>query len=118
MLHMAHASRYHWGEVGGPEHRVRGEWQCSRVYATLRRVEPCRHHAERALALCTEYGLRDWDLAFCHEALARAAAIAGDDAAARAAAERAAAVEIVDADDRAQLLGDLATIPGLAPFWT
>ena len=35
MLHCAHASRYHWGEVGEPANFARGEWQCSRVYSVL-----------------------------------------------------------------------------------
>ncbi|MBA3365103.1 MAG: hypothetical protein H0U03_04865, partial [Actinobacteria bacterium] len=33
MLHAAHASRFHWGEVGAPVNLARGEWQVSRVYA-------------------------------------------------------------------------------------
>jgi DNA-binding transcriptional MerR regulator len=37
MLHAAHASRFHWGEVGEPANLARGEWQCSRVYAVLGR---------------------------------------------------------------------------------
>ena len=47
MVHAAHASRYHWGMVGGPVQWARGEWQCSRVYAVLGRVEPALHHARR-----------------------------------------------------------------------
>lgn len=117
MLHMAHASRHHWGEIGPPAQLARGEWQCSRVYAVLRRPEPCAHHARRVLDLCTENGLGDWDLAFAHEALARAHAIAGDAAAARLEAERALAVEIADDEDRALVLTDLGTIPGLERFW-
>ncbi len=35
MLHAAHASRYHWGEVGEQVNLARGEWQVSRVYAVL-----------------------------------------------------------------------------------
>ena len=35
MIHMAHASRFHWGEIGTPLQFGRGEWQVSRVYATL-----------------------------------------------------------------------------------
>ncbi|MDT4910887.1 MAG: MerR family transcriptional regulator, thiopeptide resistance regulator [Pseudonocardiales bacterium] len=117
MLHMAHASRHHWGEVGGAAHLARGEWQCSRVYSVLRRAEPALHHARRALALCTENGLGDWDLAFCHEALARAHAIAGESEAAREEAERALAVDIAEDEDRALVLADLETIPGLPRFW-
>lgn len=34
MIHAAHASRYHWGNVGEPVNLARGEWQVSRVYST------------------------------------------------------------------------------------
>ena len=37
MLHAAHASRFHWGEIGTPLEFERGEWQISRVYAVLNR---------------------------------------------------------------------------------
>jgi DNA-binding transcriptional MerR regulator len=117
MLHMAHASRYHWGEVGTPANRARGEWQCSRVYAVLRRPEPCRHHAQRTLDICREHGLADWDLAFGFEALARGHAIAGDVEAARRSIEEALAVPIAEEEDRALLLADLESIPGVARFW-
>jgi|tagenome__1003787_1003787.scaffolds.fasta_scaffold20922173_3 DNA-binding transcriptional MerR regulator len=115
MLHMAHASRYHWEQVGTGANLARGEWLCSRVYAVLRRPEPALHHARRVLEICTTHGIGDWDLAFAHEALARAHAVAGDDAAARAALERARAQEVADPDDRALLERDLASIPGLFP---
>lgn len=117
MLHMAHASRYHWEQVGTPANLARGEWQCSRVYAVLRRPEPCLHHARRVLEICEQHGIGDWDLAFAHEALARAHAVAGDLTAAAEAATRAgaAAEEIADPEDRELLLADLATIPGLPP---
>jgi DNA-binding transcriptional MerR regulator len=117
MLHMAHASRHHWGEVGTAANLVRGEWQCSRVYSVLRRPEPCRHHARRALELCAEHGITDWDLAFGHEALARGHAVAGDTEAARAEVELALAVEIAEDEDRNLLLADLETIPGVPRFW-
>jgi hypothetical protein len=117
MLHMAHASRHHWGFVATPAHLARGEWLCSRVYALLGRPEPCRHHAQRVLELCTENGLTDWDLAFAHEALARAHAVAGDLTAARSSTEAALDVPIAEDEDRHHLLDDLATIPGQVRFW-
>ena len=115
MLHMAHASRHHWEQLGAPANLARGEWQCSRVYAVLGRAEPCLHHARRVLDLCEEHGIGDWDLGFAHEALARAHALAGDVAAAQAEVSRALAVDIADADDRALLLSDLQTVPGIDP---
>lgn len=112
MLHLAHASRHHWGQVGQPENLARGEWQCSRVYAVLGRAEPAFWHANRCLALCREHGLVDWDLAAAWEAMARAAMIAKDGPACReyVAAARASLDAIAEADDRAVIEADLATI--------
>lgn len=125
MVHMAHASRHHWGNVvaaaqgasaegsASAVNLVRGEWQCSRVYAVLGRAEPCLHHARRVLQLCAEHGIADWDLAFGYEALARGLALAGDAAGAEAALAqaRSAAADIVEDDDRQAVLADLETIP-------
>ena len=113
MVHMAHASCHHWIEVGTAVNRVRGEWQCSRVYSTLERGEPALHHARRALEICIASGIGDVDLAFCHEAMARASAVDGNHLAAagwRTEAERSAAA-IADPEDRAAVLADLATLP-------
>jgi len=119
MLHMAHASRHHWGQIGKPENLGRGEWQCSRVYAVLGRAEPCLHHAQRCLDICQENGIGDWDLAFAYEALARGHAVAGDMDQARAFTQQAlaAAEDIAEDDERELVLGDLETIPGQERFW-
>ena len=119
MIHSAHASRYHWEQVGTAANLARGEWQCSRVYAVLRRPEPCLHHAQRVIDICRENGIGDWDLAFGYEALARGSAVAGDAEAARMWTERAlaAAEDIADEQDRALLIGDLETIPDQPRFW-
>lgn len=112
MLHAAHASRYHWGEVGEPVNLARGEWQCSRVYSVLRRSEPALWHARRSLALCEEHAIGDWDIAFAHEAVARAMKVAGDRAGSQEAAARARALaaEIKEDEDRDLVLSDLETI--------
>jgi DNA-binding transcriptional MerR regulator len=112
MLHAAHASRHHWGLVGEPANLARGEWQCSRVYAVLGRAEPSLWHARRCLALCEEHGIADWDIAFAHEAIARAHRVAGDHAAAEASLARARELgaAIVDPEDRELLESDLATL--------
>jgi DNA-binding transcriptional MerR regulator len=119
MLHMAHASRYHWGQVGSPVNLARGEWQCSRVYAVLRRVEPCLHHAGRVRDICLAEGIAGFDLAFAYEALARGHAIDGDTEGARAMTELvlAATEAIVDDDERKIVLADLETIPDQVRFW-
>ncbi|MGO8884584.1 MAG: hypothetical protein ACLPUO_07435 [Streptosporangiaceae bacterium] len=121
MLHMAHASRYHWAQVPAatPEHAARGEWLISRVYAVLGRPEPARHHARRVLDICTENGIGDWDLAFAYEAMARAHAIGGAYRQARACTDQAlgAAADIARRGDRGLLLADLETIPGQSRYW-
>ena len=78
MLHMAHASRFHWGEVGTPENVCIGEWQVSRVYVVLGRTEPALFRAERCMEVCRHDGFDGWKLAYAHEALARAHQLAGE----------------------------------------
>jgi hypothetical protein len=115
MLHAAHASRYHWGNVGEPVNFVRGEWQISRVYSVLKRAEPAHYHARRSLALCLANNIGDFDLAFAYEALARAAMIAEDEEELRRYLElaRAAGGKIAEEDDKQVFQSDLATIiPG------
>jgi len=77
MVHAAHASRYHWGEIGKPVHFERGEWQISRVYSVLKRSEPALYHARRCLDICKKNNIGDFDIAFAYEAMARANAIVG-----------------------------------------
>jgi hypothetical protein len=114
MVDAAHASRLFWEEPGGPANHARGEWQISRVYATVGRPEPALHHARRCLEICEQYNLGGFDLAYAYEALARAHGLAGDgETAARWQAQaREAADAIDDAEDRERVIGDLGTLPG------
>jgi hypothetical protein len=117
MLLSANASAYHWRQVGTPANFARSEWQMSRVYSVLGRTEPALHHARRCLQICQDNGIGDWDLGFAYEALARAAAVAGDRDAAQAWTDQAyeAATDIAEDEDRDLLLTDLSTIPGVGP---
>jgi hypothetical protein len=116
MVHMAHASAYHWREsgLGSPENAARSEWQISRVYAVLGRGEPALHHARRCLDICEANDIGDFDLAYAHEAMARAAFVAGDAERGERhlAAAREARAGISEDDDRELFDKDLATIPG------
>ncbi|OGS66514.1 MAG: hypothetical protein A3K59_08540 [Euryarchaeota archaeon RBG_19FT_COMBO_69_17] len=112
MVHAAHASRHHWGEVGTPVNVAIGEWQVSHVYAVLRRAEPATYHAKRCLALCREHGIGDFPLAFAYEALARADALAGRRGDLRrhlAAAERAGR-RIAEEADREEFFRQLRAL--------
>jgi hypothetical protein len=116
LIHAAHASRHHWGELAADEpwRLARGEWLCSRVYAVLGRAEPSLWHARRCLGILEATGPgEDWDLPAAYEAMARAHVVAGDFDVAREWKTRgiAAAAAIADAEDRETIEADLATIP-------
>ena len=115
MVHAAHASRFHWGEIGEPLHFERGEWQISRVYAVLDRPQAALYHAERCLAICTANEIANFDLAFAYEALARAYAVAGEVKTSQeytGLAEQAAQ-EIEDEGNRDYFMSELASVAGL-----
>jgi DNA-binding transcriptional MerR regulator len=114
MIHRAHASRWHWARVGEPVNLARGEWLCSRVYATLGRGEPALWHARRCVEIDEANGIGDWDLASAYEAMARASFAAGDSAS--GGLWKAKAIDaldgIADPDDREPIAQDVATLPG------
>lgn len=112
MIHSAHASRYHWGEIGTPVEFARGEWQISRVYSILKRGEPALFHARRTLQICLEYQIGDFDLAFAYEAMSRAFLIAGEIEECRKNLDLAyrASKSIKEEDDQKILIEDLENI--------
>lgn len=113
MIHMAHASCYHWGVAGGPKEIAIGEWQISRVYAVLGRPEPSLYHAQRCLEICEAGRIGDFPLAYAYEALARAFAIAGKTRLRAACMKlaKAAGEKIAEEDERVQFFNDLRTVP-------
>lgn len=112
MLHAAHASCFHWSEVGEPVHGARGHWQVARVNAVLKRPEAALHHAQRCLDICLENRIGDWDLAFAYEAIARAYRIAGNEPEFDRflSLARQAAAEVAEAEDRELLEKDLSEL--------
>jgi DNA-binding transcriptional MerR regulator len=116
MIHAAHASRYHWSKAGTAANLGRGEWQVARVYSVLGRGEPARWHAARCLAYVEAAVAAgeadDWDLPAAYEAMARAAAVAGDPGEAVTWRDRAheALARVADPADREVVEGDLATL--------
>lgn len=114
MIHTAHASAYHWRQIGEPLHFARSDWQISRVYAVLNRPEAALYHAQHSLETCQAADIVDFDLAFAYEALARAYAIGGQPAQAAhmLAQAREAGAQIAEQDDRDYFFSELATVPG------
>lgn len=115
LIDTAHASSWHWRQVGNAANLARSHWLCSRVYAVLGRGEAAVHHARRANEILAAGGdgIEDWDPAAAAEAMARALAVSGDpDGAAEWKARAVTALASVgEAEDRAVIEGDLATLP-------
>jgi hypothetical protein len=111
LVHMAHASAYHWSLAGNALNAARAEYLCSHVYAVLGRGEPALHHAARCLAITEANRFDDFDLAYAHEAMARALAVAGLNADAATHLATARSVTVADAEDRALVEADLAAGP-------
>lgn len=113
MLRRAYAAAYHWDRAAGrsPGNAARADWLLAKVHLHVGRTELSLHYAERCLATCLEHGLVDFDLAYAHEASARALMALGrvDDAGREWSA--AGAVPVADAEDRAALEKDLAEGP-------
>ncbi len=77
MLHFAHASRYHWGVLGGARQQAVGDWQVARAYAALGDSELSLMSALSSLSLCEKKRI-DELIPSAMEGLARAYATAGD----------------------------------------
>ncbi len=88
MLHLAHASRFHWGLVGSPRNRAVGDWQISRIYAALNQPGLSLKFAKSSLEICQKNDLQEV-LATAFEAIARAYAVARDYSSARSYIEKA-----------------------------
>lgn len=112
MIHMAHASRYHWGQIGAPLNFARGDWQISRVYAVLGQGENALNYAKSCLHLCIDFELGDFDLAFAYEAAARAFAVLGDAELTEEhlALAKEAGKAIAEEDDQNYFFSELETI--------
>jgi cytochrome c1 len=80
LIHAAHTSLYHWLQVGTPVNAQRGEWMLAHVYTVLEQPSLALKHAARCMDLTEKYQpiMKDFDLAFAHEGLARAYALAGE----------------------------------------
>jgi len=112
MIHTAHASLYHWMQIGTPLEFARGEWQVSRVYSILRMGQSALYHGEASLALCLDNGIGGFDLAFGYEAVARAYKTLGDEENKQKNIELAlsAAEKVEDKGDRDYILSEIGSI--------
>ncbi len=109
MLRRAYAAAYHWDRAAGrtPANAVRADWLLARVHVLAGRPEVGLQHARRCLDGCERHGLADFDLAYAHEAHARALQALGRTEEAAAARSAALAVPLADEEDRQHLEADL-----------
>ena len=74
MVNFAQTSLYHWRKSHKyePVNEQRGQWMLSHVYAVLGKGKEALSYAEETDRLTKEQDLKDFDLAYSYEALARA----------------------------------------------
>jgi hypothetical protein len=112
MLLLSQSSLWHWTQRRDrtPRNLSIGYWQLSRVQALLGRSDDARASAEACLR--HSHGEAPFYLGYAHEALARSAAAAGDDAAKLHHLEQAAQylAKVADERDRAPLRADLESL--------
>lgn len=112
MIHLAHASRYHWDLIGEAIHFERGEWLISKVYYTLGMKEQALYHAQACLDICEENQIKDFDIAFAYEAMANAYKLFKEEDKVTTYKEKAfeCLPNIADKDDRAYTESELKKI--------
>ncbi|MBN2464864.1 hypothetical protein JXD38_04490 [candidate division WOR-3 bacterium] len=113
MLHLIHASRYHWGKVGTALEFARGDQMLSKVYATLKQPELALRFAESCLALCQRNGIADFDIAFAYASMSEAHLLAGSkpEALRYYGLAEQAAEQIAKQEDRDYFLSVLHALP-------
>jgi len=104
LVDYAHASLAHWRAAGTGVHLQRGAWMLARVYSVLGNAQMAIQHAARCLELTEQHKelLSDFDFAFAYESMARAQALAGNQAEAKKhiALAQKSGEEIKDEEDR------------------
>jgi len=112
MIRLSQTSLWHWTQRTDctPSNLAIGNWQLSRVYAIVGRVEEARRYGQ----LCLGDAPSDspFLVAYAYEALARAESVAGNRemAVTHRAEARQFAERVTEADERAMILKDLESI--------
>jgi tetratricopeptide (TPR) repeat protein len=80
LLLAAQASLYHWQQLGTTPNIQRGHWLLARVYTILREPAGAMKHATRCIELTKAHmsEMKDFDIAYAFEAMARTYALLGD----------------------------------------
>ena len=114
MIRLTHASFYHWTQR--PDYSSTtasiGYWQASRIYAILGQADNAARYGQLCLVVSQDEGVGPFFLGYAYEALARAAAAAGNHQDTEAYLEKArqTAADVKKSEDRQMLLNDLESI--------
>lgn len=111
-IRLAHVSTWHWGFAGTELNQQRGEWICSRVHAHFSLGERALYYAKRCYDLTTKLDLKDFDLGYGYECMARAYMVLGNNSEKEKFLKLAkeSANQIEKKEDRDWFMKDLSTI--------
>jgi hypothetical protein len=114
MLTLAMASRALWDDIGGDEQWIVGDWQVAHVAALTGHADLSLDFAAAAYERASNADVPLWMKASTCEGLARAYAAAGHEAERDAWVLKARELleRVEDAEDRALIEGQLATVEG------
>ena len=112
MLTAAFASRYHWQQVGDAKNFSVSDWQVSRVAAVLGYPDLAHEYGRRCLEGASSANLGPFYVGYGHEALGRAALLAGnrDDVRSHLESAKDLLDQVVDSSARDLLAADLADL--------
>jgi uncharacterized protein YndB with AHSA1/START domain len=110
LVRRAYAAAYHWDRADrrGPESAARAAYMIAKAQLAVGQPQLSLAAADRCMATCVDNAIADFDLAYAHEARARALQALGRAEEAAAAWTAAHDVPIADDDDRKILDEDLA----------
>jgi hypothetical protein len=114
MIHLAHASLYHWSRrLDCTDQNLSiGYWQLSRVYTLAGKGDCALWTAETCLTYSKQHGVSKVFLGYAHEALARAFVLIGDLEKSKDHLNKATEIAAgLQHDEREQLLADLQDLP-------
>lgn len=114
MLTAAFASRYHWRQIGDSKNFSVSDWQVSRVAAVLGNPDLAEDYGRRSLEVASSANLGPFYVGYGHEALARAALMAGNrkEAGRHLRSAQELLEQVVDSSARDLLAADLGELDG------
>jgi uncharacterized protein YndB with AHSA1/START domain len=110
LLRRAYAAAYHWDRAAGrtPENAVRADYMIAKAQLAVGQPVLALAAADRCMAGCVANGIADFDVAYAHEARARALHALGRAEEATTAWQAAHDTPVADPDDKKILDDDLA----------